>query len=43
MLHLPIACWLLVGVAYVGGGWFASGMDAWTSCVSQASCSSTTC
>jgi hypothetical protein len=23
-LHLPIACWLLVGVAYVGGGWFAS-------------------
>jgi len=24
LLHLPIACWLLVGVAYVGGGWFAS-------------------
>jgi hypothetical protein len=24
VLHLPIACWLLVGVAYVGGGWFAS-------------------
>jgi hypothetical protein len=23
-LHLPIACWLLVGIAYVGGGWFAS-------------------
>jgi hypothetical protein len=23
-LHLPIACWLLVGVAHVGGGWFAS-------------------
>jgi hypothetical protein len=23
-IHLPIACWLLVGVAYVGGGWFAS-------------------
>jgi len=23
-LHLPIACWLLVGVAYVGGNWFAS-------------------
>jgi hypothetical protein len=23
-LHLPIACWLLVGAAYVGGGWFAS-------------------
>jgi len=23
-LHLPIAVWLLVGVAYVGGGWFAS-------------------
>jgi len=24
-LHLPIALWLVVGVAYVGGGWFASG------------------
>jgi hypothetical protein len=24
VLHLPIACWLLVGIAYVGGGWFAS-------------------
>jgi hypothetical protein len=24
-LHLPIAAWLLVGVAYVGGHWFASG------------------
>jgi hypothetical protein len=23
-LHLPIACWLIVGLAYVGGGWFAS-------------------
>jgi len=23
-LHLPIACWLLVGAAYVGGGWFTS-------------------
>ncbi|HEX6396290.1 MAG TPA: permease prefix domain 1-containing protein [Steroidobacteraceae bacterium] len=23
-LHLPIACWLLVGIAYVGGGWFSS-------------------
>ncbi len=24
-LHLPIALWLAVGVAYVGGRWFASG------------------
>jgi hypothetical protein len=24
-LHLPIALWLVVGSAYVGGGWFASG------------------
>jgi hypothetical protein len=24
-LHLPIASWLIVGVAYVGGRWFASG------------------
>ena len=24
-LHLPIAAWLIVGVAYVGGRWFASG------------------
>jgi len=24
-LHLPIALWLIVGVAYVGGAWFASG------------------
>jgi len=24
VLHLPIACWLLVGIAYVGGGWFSS-------------------
>jgi hypothetical protein len=24
-LHLPIALWLLVGFAYVGGNWFASG------------------
>ena len=24
-LHLPIALWLVVGVAYVGGRWFASG------------------
>ncbi len=23
-MHLPIALWLLVGFAYVGGGWFAS-------------------
>jgi hypothetical protein len=23
-LHLPIAAWLIVGVAYVGGDWFAS-------------------
>jgi hypothetical protein len=25
VLHLPIALWLAVGVAYVGGRWFASG------------------
>jgi hypothetical protein len=25
MLHLPIALWLAVGVAYVGGRWFADG------------------
>ncbi|HEU5136769.1 MAG TPA: permease prefix domain 1-containing protein [Steroidobacteraceae bacterium] len=24
-LHLPIALWLVVGIAYVGGGWFTSG------------------
>jgi hypothetical protein len=24
-LHLPIALWLAVGVAYVGGGWFTGG------------------
>lgn len=24
-LHLPIACWLIVGLAYVGGHWFSSG------------------
>jgi hypothetical protein len=24
VLHLPIALWLVVGFAYVGGGWFAS-------------------
>ena len=24
-IHLPIASWLLVGFAYVGGGWFSSG------------------
>jgi hypothetical protein len=24
-LHLPIALWLVVGIAYVGGWWFASG------------------
>ena len=24
-LHLPIALWLVVGFAYVGGGWFAGG------------------
>jgi hypothetical protein len=24
-LHLPIALWLIVGIAYVGGGWFANG------------------
>jgi hypothetical protein len=24
-LHLPIASWLVVGIAYVGGQWFASG------------------
>lgn len=24
-LHLPIALWLFVGIAYVGGPWFASG------------------
>lgn len=24
VLHLPIALWLAVGAAYVGGGWFAS-------------------
>jgi hypothetical protein len=24
-LHLPIALWFVVGCAYVGGGWFASG------------------
>ena len=24
-MHLPIAAWLIVGVAYVGGHWFASG------------------
>jgi hypothetical protein len=24
-LHLPIALWLVVGIAYVGGRWFASG------------------
>ena len=24
-LHLPIALWLVVGVAYVGGRWFAGG------------------
>jgi hypothetical protein len=25
ILHLPIAAWLFVGVAYVGGHWFANG------------------
>jgi hypothetical protein len=25
VLHLPIALWLAIGVAYVGGRWFASG------------------
>lgn len=25
ILHLPIALWLVVGIAYVGGQWFASG------------------
>jgi hypothetical protein len=25
VLHLPIALWLVIGVAYVGGRWFASG------------------
>jgi len=24
-LHLPIALWLVVGIAYVGGNWFANG------------------
>src|SRR5690606_5833167 len=25
VLHLPIALWLVVGVAYVGGRWFTGG------------------
>jgi hypothetical protein len=25
VLHLPIALWLIIGVAYLGGRWFASG------------------
>ena len=42
VLHLPIALWLVVGVAYVGGaGGRAPG--GWTSCASLASCSFTTC
>jgi hypothetical protein len=41
-MHLPIALWLAVGVAYVGGRWFAEAA-AWTSCASPASCPSTTC
>ncbi len=24
-LHLPIALWLVIGIAYVGGRWFAGG------------------
>ena len=41
-LHLPIALWLAVGVAYVRSRWFAGGgrMD---SCGSRASWRSTTC
>ena len=40
-LHLPIALWLVVAIAYAGSrnAWKA----AWTSSASRASCSSTTC
>jgi hypothetical protein len=41
-LHLPIALWLVVGIAYAGGRWSQVGA-AWTSFGSRASCSSTTC
>ncbi len=41
-LHLPIALWLVVGVAYAGGRWGQVGA-AWTSFVSRASYSSITC
>ena len=43
VLHLPIALWLVVGVAYVGGRLVRQRPNAWTSCDSLASCSSTTC
>jgi hypothetical protein len=41
-LHLPIALWLVVGIAYAGGRWSQVGA-AWTSFDSRASSSSTTC
>jgi PadR family transcriptional regulator, regulatory protein PadR len=41
-LHLPIALWLVVGIAYAGGRW-SQVAAAWTSSASRASCSSTTC
>ena len=41
-LHLPIALWLVVGVAYAGGRWRQVD-GGWTSSASRASCSSTTC
>ena len=40
-LHLPIALWLPVGIAYAGGRWGKT-PGAWTSSASPASCSSTT-
>ena len=42
VLHLPIALWLAVGLAYVGGRWFAGG-GVWTSCGSRVNWSSTSC
>jgi hypothetical protein len=39
-LHLPIALWLVVGIAYAGGRW-SQVEGAWTLFASRASCSST--
>ncbi len=42
-LHLPIALWLVVGIAYAGVRWGQVGGHAGLHSILRASCSSTTC